>query len=58
MIVCIGVRPERTSNSIVSSICAPDLTDPNSPGYGYRPAMAALVNRMKEQLPVPAVSGP
>ncbi len=38
-------------NSVVTSICAKDLTsDPSSPGYGYNPAIDALVARMKESL--------
>jgi hypothetical protein len=46
---------ERTSNSIVASICALDVSDVNNPNYGYRPAMDAILTRMKESLPVPAV---
>jgi hypothetical protein len=38
-------------NSVVTSICAKDLTsDTASPGYGYNPAIDALVARMKERL--------
>ena len=38
-------------NSIVASICPKDLTSVNtSPGYGYNPAVAALINRLKEKL--------
>lgn len=38
-------------NSVVTSICAKDATgDPASPGYGYNPAIDALVGRMKERL--------
>ena len=38
-------------NSIVASICPRDLTSTNtSPGYGYNPAVAALINRLKEKL--------
>jgi hypothetical protein len=42
-----------TGNSIVASICPADVratTDKGSPGYGYNPAVAALVNRLKEKL--------
>ena len=46
---------ERTSNSIVASICALEVTDTSSPNYGYRPAMDALISRMAERLP-PAVA--
>jgi hypothetical protein len=35
----------------VASICPNNLTPPNtSPGYGYNPAVAALINRLKEKL--------
>ena len=40
-------------NSIVASICPKDVaaaSDKNSPGYGYNPAVAALINRLKEKL--------
>jgi len=38
-------------NSIVTSICARDVTgDPSNPGYGYNPAIDALVSRMKKSL--------
>jgi hypothetical protein len=38
-------------NSIVASICPNDLKSANtSPGYGYNPAVAALINRLKEKL--------
>ncbi len=37
-------------NSIVASICPKDVTsDPGSAGYGYTPAIDALVARMKEK---------
>ncbi len=36
-------------NSIVASIC-PKTTDPAAVDYGYRPAMAAIVERLKSQL--------
>lgn len=42
-----------TGNSIVASICPADVkatSDKSSPGYGYNPAVAALVNRLKEKL--------
>ncbi len=44
--------PEMTQgNSIVASICPRDLTSTNtSPGYGYNPAVAALISRLKEKL--------
>jgi hypothetical protein len=38
-------------NSIVASICPKDLTSKtDSPGYGYNPAVAALIERLKERL--------
>jgi len=42
-----------TGNAVVTSICPKDVTtaDTASPGYGYNPAMVALVVRMKEHLP-------
>ena len=43
-------------NSIVTSICPKDTSassDVKSPGYGYNPAMAAIINRLKEKLPPP-----
>lgn len=36
-------------NSVVASIC-PKTTDRNAADYGYRPAMAAIVERLKEGL--------
>jgi hypothetical protein len=39
-----------THNSIVASIC-PKVTDnPSNPSYGYNPAVAAIVDRLKEAL--------
>jgi hypothetical protein len=44
------------SNSIVASIC-PKVTDnKNSPEYGYTPAVAAIIERLKEQLVDPCLS--
>jgi hypothetical protein len=40
-------------NSIVASICPKDVaaaSDKTGPGYGYNPAVAALINRLKEKL--------
>ena len=38
-------------NSIVASICTKDLSsNPTDPGYGYNPAVAALISRLKEKL--------
>ena len=41
---------EKSTNSIVASICARNVTRTNDPDYGYRPAIAAIVDRLKEQL--------
>ena len=38
------------ANSIVASICARNVNDPNASDFGYRPAIAAIVDRLKEQL--------
>ena len=45
---------EQTGHSIVTSICARNVTDPTRPDYGYRPAISAMVDRMKEGLGAPA----
>lgn len=38
-------------NSIVASICPKDLSSStDSPGYGYNPAVAALIERLKDHL--------
>lgn len=38
------------ANSIVASICPKQLSNPNAADYGYNPAVAAIVERLKEQL--------
>jgi len=38
------------NNSIVASICARNLKDANAQDYGYRPAVDAIVDRLKEAL--------
>ena len=42
-----------TGNAVVASICPKDVatSDKSAPGYGYNPAMNALVTRLKEHLP-------
>jgi hypothetical protein len=40
----------QTTNSIVASICARNTTDPDRPDFGYRPAMAAIIERLQAQL--------
>jgi hypothetical protein len=37
-------------NSIVASICARNLTDDTAQDYGYRPAVDAIVDRLKDKL--------
>jgi hypothetical protein len=37
-------------NSIVASICARNVDEPAAADFGYRPAIAAIVDRLKEQL--------
>jgi len=37
--------------SIVASICARNVTDPSAADFGYRPAMAAIVERLRGHLP-------
>jgi hypothetical protein len=37
-------------NSIVASICARNVTDAARPDFGYRPAIAAIIDRLKEKL--------
>jgi hypothetical protein len=37
-------------NSIVASICPKNTTDPTAADFGYRPAIAAIVDRLGERL--------
>ena len=42
---------ETKGNSIVASICPKDLaSDSTSPGYGYNPAVAAIIQRLTDRL--------
>jgi len=41
---------EASSNAIVASICARNVSDEQRPDFGYRPAMSAIMERLKEQL--------
>ena len=45
----IGEQVPGVNNAIVASIC-PKITDRNNPAYGYNPAIAAIIERLKEQL--------
>jgi hypothetical protein len=38
------------NNAVVASICAKNLTDQSRQDYGYRPAVDAIVDRLKEAL--------
>lgn len=46
----LEVLREYGPNSIVASICARNVTDQDASDFGYRPAIAAIVDRLKEQL--------
>jgi hypothetical protein len=46
----LEVLKEYGANSIVASICARNVTDPDAADFGYRPAIAAIIDRLKEQL--------
>jgi hypothetical protein len=46
----LEVLKEYGANSIVASICARNVTDATASDFGYRPAIAAIVDRLKEQL--------
>jgi hypothetical protein len=37
-------------NAIAASICARNVTDPSRPDYGYRPALSALLDRLRAGL--------
>jgi hypothetical protein len=39
-----------TQNSIVASICPKTLSNPSDASYGYNPAVAAIIDRLKEAL--------
>jgi hypothetical protein len=43
----VGIQ---TSNSIVASICARNTSDPSRPDFGYRPAMASIIERLQAQI--------
>jgi hypothetical protein len=40
----------KTTNSIVASICARNVDRPEEPDFGYRPAVAAIIERLQSQL--------
>lgn len=41
------------ANSVVTSICARNVSAPDQPDFGYRPAAAAIIERVKERLASP-----
>jgi hypothetical protein len=45
----IGNVVPTVNNAIVASIC-PKITQAGNPAYGYNPAVAAIIERLKEQL--------
>ncbi|HEX4338066.1 MAG TPA: hypothetical protein VH062_19285 [Polyangiaceae bacterium] len=46
----LQVLKDYGNNSIVASICAKNLKDDTAQDYGYRPAVDAIVDRLKEAL--------
>jgi hypothetical protein len=46
----LQVAKEVRESGIVASICASNLDDPNAADYGYRPAVATIIDRLKTQL--------
>jgi hypothetical protein len=46
----LEVLKDYGANSIVASICARNVDDQAASDFGYRPAIAAIVDRLKEQL--------
>lgn len=47
-----------SQNAIVASICPKEVTDKTKKDYGYRPAVATIVDRLKEQLQEPCLPRP
>lgn len=47
-----------SQNAIVASICPKEVSDKNKKDYGYRPAVATIVDRLKEQLQEPCLPRP
>jgi hypothetical protein len=46
----LQVLKDYNENSIVASICARNVDNQNAQDFGYRPAIAAIVDRLKEKL--------
>ena len=51
-------RKHPQSNAIVASICPKEVSDNTLPDYGYNPAVATIVDRLKEQLQEPCLPRP
>ncbi len=49
----LAVLRDFGQNAIVGSTCPKLMDDPDSPAYGYRPSVRAIVRRLAEQLPQP-----
>jgi hypothetical protein len=47
-----------TKNAIVASICPKEPDDESKTDFGYRPAVATIVDRLKEQLQEPCLPRP
>ncbi|HWO08009.1 MAG TPA: thrombospondin type 3 repeat-containing protein [Polyangiaceae bacterium] len=47
----LEVLKDLGSNGILASICARNVTDPAAVDYGYRPAVEAIIEGLKGQLP-------
>lgn len=54
----LEVAKDFGANSIVASICPKVTNDPNSPAYGYNPAVSAIIERLKEALNVKCINRP
>jgi hypothetical protein len=46
----LQVAKDFGQNAIVASICSPNLKNPAAADFGYRPAVAAIIDRLKTQL--------
>ncbi|HQP35401.1 MAG TPA: hypothetical protein PLI95_09485 [Polyangiaceae bacterium] len=46
----LNVFKKIPSQSVVTSICAPQVTDPTRADYGYRQVITALVERIRPSL--------
>ncbi|MEZ4293430.1 MAG: hypothetical protein R3B70_00515 [Polyangiaceae bacterium] len=43
----LAVLRDMGSQGVVASVCPAQVVDPSQPNFGYRPAMAAIVERLK-----------